>query len=1092
MSAARTVMGRQLSLALAGVALAIVCAEPARAQGYFGQNQVQYDRFKWKVFETEHFLIHYYPEERLAAQDAARMAERAYGRLSRILDHQFREKKPIILFTSRSDFGQNNVTGDLGEGTGAVTEGARHRVLIYFTGDYRSFDRVLTHELVHSFQYDIFARGKASNGLQNIANINPPLWFIEGMAEYLSLGPNQPITNAVMRDAAINGNLPTLEEMGQRPDRFNPYAFGEAFWEYVGARWGDAVIGELMSGIASVGLERAIKRELGLSLEDLSDEWREAMQTKHLPQIATLDRARRLAQPILSARRTGGGELFIAPTLSSDGKTIAYIGFGSFLRGEVFPDLWLADARTGKRLKRLVKSTSDPNFEELRLLYSQGAFSEDGRYFAFTAQRKGKDVLYLRDVKKGRTVRRYEMPLEQATGPSFSPDGRRIVFSGNKGGVTDLYVIDVDGKNFRQLTDDKFGDLQPQWSPDGKSVVFASDRGAETDFGILRYSHWMISVYNFDTDSVTVLPGQGGHNINPQWAPDSKSIAFVSDRTGISNLFLYDLAAASHYQLTNLIGSVGAITEFSPAISWAHKADRLAFTYYENGRYTVWGVDNPRLLRRDPYREKVDSAPARLLATATPPVLPVTGVIQPPVLASGQAPAIVSDTANPLRQRSLYRSGSIIRLSEDLPIGVAGADTAVLSVAAILDSSALSLPDTTAFRAYDYKVRFQPEFVARPSIGYTQDTYNRGVSGGTTVVLTDMLGNHRLAFSGQVNGRLSEAQLFAGYVNLGGRFQHSSGVFQTPQFYFAGGGVNQISPTEFEEVQILRRYIYRQVFFTGLYPRNRFTRSEVGARFTNVDRSLIRIRLRTNVATGEQDFDNGTLENEPGINFVSPYVAYVSDNTLFGYTGPILGRRYRFQVEPALGSVRWNEYSADYRRYDAILFNYLTVASRFMSSVAIGRDELFSPKYIANPNFIRGYDRQSTLGQIPCSTPGEQGNACSAAQLFGSRFALANAELRFPLIRRFDLGLLPISLPPVDGLFFYDMGLAWSKNQSVHWSRPDNFDIDTQRVPLSSYGFGLRLNLFNFALLRYDYAIPLDRPAKDRKGFGTFSLGPSF
>src|SRR5256885_15287096 len=91
---------------------------PAKAQSYFGQNQVQYDQFHWQVKQTEHFLIYYYPEEAQATTDAARMAERAYARLLRILDHQFREKKPIVLFESRNDFGQNNVTGDLGEGTG--------------------------------------------------------------------------------------------------------------------------------------------------------------------------------------------------------------------------------------------------------------------------------------------------------------------------------------------------------------------------------------------------------------------------------------------------------------------------------------------------------------------------------------------------------------------------------------------------------------------------------------------------------------------------------------------------------------------------------------------------------------------------------------------------------------------------------------------------------------------------------------------------------------------------------------------------------------------------------------------------------------
>ncbi|HMI57855.1 MAG TPA: hypothetical protein VK511_07400, partial [Gemmatimonadaceae bacterium] len=140
----------------------------ASAQEYFGQNQVQYKDFDWQVIETEHFLIHYYPSERQAAMEGARMAERDYARLSRILGHEFREKKPILFFASRADFGQNNVTGDLGEGTGGVTEPLRHRMLMPFTGDFRGLEHVLTHEMTHEFQFDIFARGRAGGGIAQL------------------------------------------------------------------------------------------------------------------------------------------------------------------------------------------------------------------------------------------------------------------------------------------------------------------------------------------------------------------------------------------------------------------------------------------------------------------------------------------------------------------------------------------------------------------------------------------------------------------------------------------------------------------------------------------------------------------------------------------------------------------------------------------------------------------------------------------------------------------------------------------------------------------------------------------------------------
>jgi len=151
---------------------------------YFGRNKVQYSTFDFKIIQTEHFDVYYYERERVASMDAARMAERSYARLSKVLNHEFRERKPIILYASHSDFQQTNALGGEGpsEGTGGVTDFQRNRAVMPFTGSYQEFEHVLQHEMAHQFQYDIWSRGRAGAGLSNIIAINPPLWFAEGMA----------------------------------------------------------------------------------------------------------------------------------------------------------------------------------------------------------------------------------------------------------------------------------------------------------------------------------------------------------------------------------------------------------------------------------------------------------------------------------------------------------------------------------------------------------------------------------------------------------------------------------------------------------------------------------------------------------------------------------------------------------------------------------------------------------------------------------------------------------------------------------------------------------------------------------------------
>jgi len=1063
------------------VALALAFASSLEAQQYFGQNQVQYKHFKWRVLETEHFLVHYYPEERQAVVPAARMAERSYARLSRILGHQFREKKPIILFSSRADFGQNNVTGDLGEGVGGVTESGRHRLIMPFTGDLGSFEQVLAHEMVHEFQYDVFQRGRAGANQQNLERINPPLWFMEGMAEYLSTGPTHPLTAGWLRDAAVSGNIPTVEQMTQRPDKYFPYRYGESLWQYVGERWGDAAIGEILRNASAVGVERAFQRELGMSLDDLSSAWREAVQSQYLPAASNYQRPRAFAEPLLTRKRSGG-EIFLAPVLSSDGNYIAFLSNGNEKRGELFIDLWLGNARTGERIKRLVKSTLDPNFEELRLLYSQSAFSNNGRTLAFTAQRKGKDVLYLLDIPSREVKKRLDLPLDAVTAPSFSPDDNRIVFSGTRGGVTDLFIVDIDGKNLKQLTSDLNGDLQPSWSPDGKRIAFATDRGPQTDLERLKIGKWQIALIDPDTRAIEQIPNQSGHNLNPAWSPDGTSVAFISDRTGVANVFMFDLRDRQHYQLTNVLGGVTAITEYSPALTWARGADRMAFTYYENGDYTVWAVNNPRSLKTVAFLPRA-AAQTGLVVNA--PLLQQTPVA---LRTPADSARMLADAVN---RASTYRSATGSRPSGELSTNEAKLnETAATTVAVLNANPDFALPDTARFQDYAYKVGFRPDYIAQPEVGYgTGNQYGlSGFNGGTTIVLSDLLGNQQIALSASVYGQLRDASLFAAYSNLSRRWQYSAGGYQQPVFLPQTGGTVTRFPDRDRYESLFTRYVLRNLFLTGQYPLNRFTRIEGGVQFNNIGRSVISLTQDCyfNGCTGLEIND---VSSEPAYNFLSPSLAFVSDNSLFGITGPVMGRRYRFQVTPSVGNLRWVEYLADYRRYDPIIFNTLTIATRFLTSASVGRDESVFPKYIGRPEYVRGYDKANFSG-YECTSFIGGGSTCNTAQLVGSRVAVANFELRFPIIRRFDLGSLPVGLPPVEGLLFYDAGVAWNSGQEVSLSKPENYDFTLQRYPFRSYGVGLRVNLFNLAILRWDYAKPLDQPG--RKANWTFSLGPSF
>ena len=1055
------------------LAAALVAVTPAARAQYFGQNKVQYRHLDFSVIQTDHFDVYYYDEKRSAAIDGARMAERAYARLSRVLNHRYRERQPLILFASHSEFQQNNVT-NIGEGTGGVTEPFRHRVLLPFTGSYADFEHVLRHEIVHQFQFDIFARGRVGAGIQRLISVNPPLWFMEGMAEYLSLGPINAQTAMWLRDAAIEGGLPDLDELTW-DRRFSPYRFGHALWSYVGERWGDEAIGEILHTASISGVDAAFRRVLGIAPEEVIEEWHDAVQRTYLPQIADLQKARNIARPLLNRRRSNG-TLHISPAISPDGRDIAYLSEGN----SFFIDLYLADAETGRVKRRLIKSAFSSDFESLRFLNSAGSWSPDGRLFAIAVKRGGADDLVIFDIARNRVHRRIRIPLSGLTTPSWSPDGRQLVFTGYEGGHSDLFLVNADGTDLRRLTNDKYADLHPVWSPDGVTIAFATDRGPTTDLDRLRIGPLNVALFDLSDQRIEVLPGMSGNNINPQWSPDGRGIAFVSDRTGITNVFLYELDEQVTYQLTNVYTGISGITPLSPTISWAQQADRLVFTYYEKREFNIYAVDSPRSLKSGPYDRAAPVPVITSLTEAGPPVALGTAMAASNsggAPRSGHVPAV-----------SYYRTPEGFRRSAtvpQLPEPAAHANT----VRGLLDRALASVPDSSEFTFRDYRGTLSPDYIVQPSVGYVRDNFGSGIFGGSSISLSDMLGNKRLLLAGQINGRLEEAQFLGVFADLSRRTNWAAGFSQNPLFFFSGSEIRTDSLGNPELSTRLERFVVRQLFAEALHPFDRFRRVELRARVVNVTRAAIDF-VQFFDPTEQAYFLDRREEELESSNYVQPSIALVFDNSIPLWVGPFIGRRNRLEYAPAIGNWRFHQILADYRRYDH-LGGPFTIASRLLFFGRFGRDDAQFPLFLGTPELLRGYTAGSLRDNECRGDDGRSPSDCDALdQLIGSRLTVVNAELRFPLLRNIGLGFAPIGFPPVEGAVFFDAGIAWNQGSTLVLKRTSTASKSQVRKPLLSMGISLRANVLGFMILRADYATPLSRDAVG--SYWTLSLGPTF
>ncbi|MEO7192959.1 MAG: BamA/TamA family outer membrane protein [Vicinamibacterales bacterium] len=588
---------------LLGVMVGVLGAPAASSAQYFGRNKVQYRTFTFQILKTDHFDIYYYPEEAEAAGLVSRMAERWHARLSRFFSHDLRGRQVIILYAVSAHFRQTNaVEGLIGEGTGGVTEGLKRRIVLPVSGSLSDTDHVLGHELVHAFQFDLTGEDPRENTGAVPGILAFPLWFVEGMAEYLSLGPVDAQTAMWLRDAALREKLPRIRDLDN--PKYFPYRWGHAFWAYLGAKYGDRMVASLVRSAANPRFDlEGLAHQLGTTPDTLTAEWHAAIMAS--AQRVTDEALAVASTPrLLLGPKNGGGRYNVGPKVSPDGRHVAFFSE----RDRFSVALYLADADTGRIERKLLESATDPHFDSLQFLSSAGAWSPDGRRLAVAAIRAGRPVIALVDVRSGRIAREVKLPgLDDVLNPTFAPDGRSLVISGNAGGLIDLYRVSLSSPGLERLTRDPYADLDPVFTPDGRSVVFVTERFS-TDLTTLASGPLRLARIDLASQRVTPIAAfLAGKQISPQVSADGREVTFVADPDGISNLYRIDIDGGPVTRLSSVPTGVAGITSASPTLS-AAAAGRLVFSVFEDDGHAIYVLDPAETVGLVPPEASLEAA----------------------------------------------------------------------------------------------------------------------------------------------------------------------------------------------------------------------------------------------------------------------------------------------------------------------------------------------------------------------------------------------------------------------------------------------------------------------------------------------------
>ena len=361
--------------------------------------------------------------------------------------------------------------------------------------------------------------------------------------------------------------------------------------------------------------------------------------------------------------------------------------------------------------------------------------------------------------------------------PIWNPQNNQIAFIGNNGYSSDVYVYNLDDGSLVNLTNDHFSDIQVNWHPNGKLLLFSSDRGkylgdnSTLDFDIILnhdVDNYDIYQINFDNE-ITRLTNTDFNETYASFSPDGKFISYLSDESGINNIYIADKNGKNVKPATNVLTG---ITQFK----WVND-NQIIFTGFYKSGYDIFLLSNVKRsyqniknIPKSKWKEK--------------------------------------------KQLDLLRKSKNNKKDSynDLSNYVFSADNFQNSKNSISFNAPIFKDSTGRYHKHKYLTRFTMDYA---SASYTYDSYY-GASAMGVFIFSDILGDHRAAVGIELQKDITESDFFIQYRYLKKQINHEA------QFYHRAYKNNSLNNFDY--------ILYKNLGFEyrASKPFSRFSRIEGG------------------------------------------------------------------------------------------------------------------------------------------------------------------------------------------------------------------------------------------------------------------------
>ncbi len=565
---------------------------------------------KFETVNTEHFRISYMKNCGYLVEKVSTKLEQLYSIYKDTYGFTLPSKTDVIILDS--DYSNGWALAY----TNTITLWS-HDSDFELRGTHDWWEDVITHEFAHivsinaglklsptipDLRFGFFSHPNEKNRTEIFHSLSTdilPFWFTEGIAQYESSRHGADSWDShrdmILRTLVLSDKLLSWAHMqvgsGKGDDYEKSYNHGFALVSYIAQKYGYNKIALMVresTKINRLDFDRVIKAVLGISGEQLYEEWKIHLQKIYKQKIADI------GTQVYGKKINKDGFVNLWPKFSPDGSRIFFLSNGKrdYSRKVLF-SYTLSDTVEEKQRIRLEMGISD-NYDihipTGRICYSSAHSAKS----QLSASEGGTRVLDLfidtlpPEKKKFKLFHKTDRQItrkKSVFNSSFSPTGDKIAYSQRSVDRFFLSITDTSGKNDRKVFPGESDSVEIKyiysmdWSPNGKDIAFS----------FMDKKNRKIAIYDTTDKSCKVFCSSDFDQRDPSFSPDGKFLYFSSDRNGIFNIYRYNFESKKLEQVTNVAGG-----GFEPSLSPDGK--KMVYAGYARDGYGIYLIDTIKVL----------------------------------------------------------------------------------------------------------------------------------------------------------------------------------------------------------------------------------------------------------------------------------------------------------------------------------------------------------------------------------------------------------------------------------------------------------------------------------------------------------------